>query len=209
MIPVRPELERLPSPRGSATLVWRFTDPVLLASTGPLGGGIGLRPWIVNAQVRPGYGRLDPDEHLVEIASALGLTGAGAGFLTAADVDRACSATDEGVTVEVTVGLDDPSWAAADDEDAPLVGTINTVVQVPARLSDAALVNAVATVTEAKVQALLDAGVRGTGTATDAVGVACPTRGEPEPFGGPRSTWGARLARATYRAVRAGAPQLR
>ncbi len=56
------------------------------------------------------------------------------------------------------------------------------------------------------IQALLDAGIAGTGTATDAVCILAdrPAGGGVEPFGGPRSTWGARAARATYAAVRAG-----
>ncbi len=44
-------------------------------------------------------------------------------------------------------------------------------------------------------------GIAGTGTATDAVCVAVPADGRAEPFGGPRSTWGARLARAVHDAV--------
>jgi adenosylcobinamide amidohydrolase len=78
---------------------------------------------------------------------------------------------------------------------------VNIVGIVPERLSPAALVNAVLTVTEAKAQALWDAGVAATGTASDAVCIVCPTDGPEHPFGGPRSQWGARLARAVHRAV--------
>ncbi|PZS30767.1 MAG: hypothetical protein DLM61_10085, partial [Pseudonocardiales bacterium] len=56
----------------------------------------------------------------------------------------------------------------------------------------------------AKTQALLAAGIAGTGTASDAVTVICPPGAASEQFGGPRSTWGARLARAVHDAVRAG-----
>jgi adenosylcobinamide amidohydrolase len=86
-------------------------------------------------------------------------------------------------------------------------GTVNIVVTLPVALSDAALVNAVATATEAKVQALLDAGLDCSGTPTDAVCVAAPEPGPDggEPFAGPRSPWGARIARAVHTAVLAGA----
>jgi adenosylcobinamide amidohydrolase len=84
------------------------------------------------------------------------------------------------------------------------VGTINIVVSVPERLTDSALVNAVSTATEAKVQALAELGIDATGTATDAVCVLCPAEGRPFAFGGPRSTWGSRLARAVHAAVRRG-----
>ena len=111
--------------------------------------------------------------------------------------------TDAGVEVSATVGLGHPTWAAAPDVASPvsLVGTINLVVVLPEALSDAALVNAVATATEAKSQALWEAGVDGTGTATDAVCVACPQDGAVHAFGGPRSVWGARVARAVHASV--------
>ncbi|WP_433367325.1 adenosylcobinamide amidohydrolase [Actinoplanes sp. CA-142083] len=86
----------------------------------------------------------------------------------------------------------------------PEPGTVNVVVWVPQRLGDAALVNAVATITEAKAQAIRDLGLAATGTATDAVCVVCPPEGDAAEYGGPRSTWGARVARAAYRAVLKG-----
>ena len=77
-------------------------------------------------------------------------------------------------------------------------------MSVPVPLGDAAYVNAVITATEAKTQALLEAGIRATGTASDAVCVAAPAAGEQEDFAGPRSVWGARIARAVHAAVQAG-----
>ena len=104
-----------------------------------------------------------------------------------------------------SVGLTDPIWAAAPPGVRPAgVGTVNVVAWVPARLSEAALVNAVATVAEAKVQALVELEVPGTGTCTDATVLACPTTGPVQPYGGPRSDWGAPLARAVYAAVLRG-----
>lgn len=196
--------------RELTVLVWRFDAPVQVISSGPHGGGIGPRRWVLNAQVSSDYVRLDPDEHVREIASELGLPGTGTGMLTAVDVARSHHATDGPVEVTATVGLGQPTWAAAPDRSSARaagtpVGTINVFAWVPAALGPAALVNAVATVTEAKVQALFDAAVAATGTATDAVVVACPVDGPIETFGGPRSTWGAPLARAVHRAVLAGA----
>ncbi|NEC40088.1 adenosylcobinamide amidohydrolase, partial [Streptomyces rubrogriseus] len=63
--------------------------------------------------------------------------------------------------------------------------------------------------TEAKVQALLDAGLDCSGTPTDAVCVAARApvgEAEVHAFAGPRSEWGARLARAVHRAVGAALP---
>jgi adenosylcobinamide hydrolase len=72
-------------------------------------------------------------------------------------------------------------------------------------------VGALQTAVEAKAQALAAAGVAAanapgyaTGTATDAICVACPP-GERVPFAGPVTRVGADLARAVLEAVRSGA----
>jgi adenosylcobinamide amidohydrolase len=190
--------------RDLAVLVWHFDAPARVISSAPYGGGIGLCSWVLNAQVSPDYDRVDPATHVHEIAAALSLDGHGTGMLTAVDPCLQQQANDGGAEVAVTVGLGQPTWAAAADEPTELVGTINVVAWIPAALSPAALVNAVTTVAEAKAQALFEAGVPGTGTASDAVVIACPDVGAAEAFAGPRSTWGARLARATHAAVLAG-----
>jgi adenosylcobinamide hydrolase len=184
-------------------LVWRCSAPMRAIASSPHGGGLGIRRWVVNAQVPVSYGRRDPDHHLAKLAVSLGLPGRGVGMLTAADVRGYTTATDGGVEALATVGLGHPTLAAAPDEAGPvsLVGTINVVVVIPERLSDAALVNAVATITEAKAQAFRDLRLDATGTATDACCILCPDEARAHAFGGPRSVWGARLARAVHRAV--------
>ena len=190
-------------------LVWRLPQPMRMIASAAHGGGVGSRRWILNAQVPASYGRRDPDHHLAKLGVSLGLPGRGVGMLTAADVRQAAVTGDEGVEVAATVGLGHPTWAAAPDEprQVDLVGTINVVALLPERLSDAALVNAVCTATEAKAQALWDAGLPATGTATDAICIACPDEGRLHAFGGPRSIWGSRLARAVHAAVAAGIPR--
>ncbi|MGH8983145.1 MAG: adenosylcobinamide amidohydrolase [Acidimicrobiia bacterium] len=187
-------------------LVWRLAEPMLAAASTPIGGGIGIRHWIVNAQVALEYSRTDLEAHIAAIGAELGCVGPGVGFLTAAAIDGASSAVDGDVSAHATVGLRHPTLAAApDDASAPsVVGTINIVVGVPVRLTQAALVNAVITCTEAKTQALRDHDVLATGTASDAVCVVCPAIGIAEPFAGPRAPVGARIARAVYAAVGRG-----
>ncbi|AZM93924.1 adenosylcobinamide amidohydrolase (plasmid) [Streptomyces sp. W1SF4] len=182
-----------------------------MISSAVLGGGIGERSWILNAQVPHGYRRTDPDRHLADLAREAGAHGAGVGLMTAADVSRHVHAHGGGVQTSVTAGLEVRGWAASPAEGtlrpaAP--GTINIVATIPVALSDAALVNAVATATEAKVQGLLEAGYDCSGTPTDAVCIAAwsPRPGEEvHAFAGPRSVWGARLARAVHHAVRSAA----
>jgi len=214
-----------------ATALWRPGPGWTMISSGVLGGGLGPREWVLNAQVPGLYDRMDPAAHLAEIAAALGLKGPGVGLLTAASVAGLVTAEDEGAQAAATVGLRVPTWAAAargasDPELAPIgqwqPGTINVVVSVPVPLSDAAFVNAVITATEAKSQAVIEAGYPGTGTASDAICVAAPTSGATpsvaartsgaasttwalQDFAGPRSVWGARIARAVHEAVITGA----
>jgi adenosylcobinamide amidohydrolase len=180
-----------------------------VASTAGCGGGVGPRSWVINAQVARDYARRDLDAHGAELAAREPLAGPGVVMFTAADVAGEQRAVRDGVHVSATVGLTHPTWAA--DISSELSGavfppgTINVVAVLPVRLAQGALLNALTTVTEAKTQALLVAGVAGTGTPSDAVTICCASTGVEEPFAGPRSSWGAALARATYDAVLAGA----
>ncbi len=209
----------VPLPRPA--LVQVFPHGWRAISTAVVGGGITPVGWWLNAQVSRAYAHPDPVAHGVQIAQELGLdvTTPGVVMLTAADTSRYTTALEVGVEVVATVGLGLPVPAAAPDDvdwastqaptlDAVRPGTINLLVCVPVPLADAALVNAVVTATEAKTQALVEAGVPGTGTCSDAVCIACPRpgdgSGEAQAYGGPRSRWGARLARAVHSAVAAG-----
>lgn len=210
LLPVQ-HLARVENGEPLHSLLWRAGAGWRMISSAVLGGGIGERAWVLNAQVGHGYCRTDPDRHLADLAGEADARGPGVGLMTAADVRAYGQADDEGVEAVATAGLGVRQWAAspAEGTGVPLPpGTINIVVALPVALSDAALVNAVATATEAKVQALLDAGYDCSGTPTDAVCVAArsPRPGdEVHAFAGPRSLWGARLARAVHRAVHAAA----
>lgn len=204
--------ERVEPAGARPALVWRFAEPVRVLTSAVLGGGWGERSWVLNAEVDLSYDGADPAADLRAIASGLGLDpDAGVGLMTAARVLDVADADDGGAQCAATVGLSHPTWAAAPDGDwsrwSP--GTVNLVCWVPLALTDAALVNLVATVTEAKTQALLDAGVPGSGTASDAVALCCPAApadpsADAARYGGPRSVWGARLARAVHSAVTDG-----
>lgn len=102
-----------------------------------------------------------------------------------------------------------PSSGPDGDPPARAPGTINIVVSLPrsAPLSPSALVQAVGTITEAKSQVLVQAGVPGTGTASDAVVVlSAPLgrHGDLVAFAGVRSEWGQLVAQAVHTVVAAG-----
>lgn len=190
-------------------LWWRFARRPVALSSASVGGGRTRPHWLVNIGVPLDYARTDLGAHVREVTRDLGLVGAGVALFTAADVTRVRHAEHRGAQVWATVGITKPTWAA--DPSGGFTpwspGTINVVVTLPVLLEPGAMVNAVITVTEAKTQALLDAGVPGTGTASDAVVILCDAdaAGPGETFGGPRSRWGSALAVATHTAVLAGA----
>jgi adenosylcobinamide hydrolase len=194
--PIVPELATFSD--GQRCLLWRCESQRHQLSCAPVGGGLSVVDWVVNLAV-----------HAAEVSSHLGLAGQGVTMLTAADVGAVVSAAEQGVRVDVTVGISTPTWAAAESFDEGNVGpgTINIVVQLPISLTAAAAVNVVITATEAKPQALIEHGVAGTGTATDAVVVLWPKEvenSEPIQFGGPRSQWGGSVARVVHAAVGRG-----
>ncbi|MBE1461328.1 adenosylcobinamide amidohydrolase [Kibdelosporangium phytohabitans] len=191
---------------GRPMLMWSMPEGTRAISTGVVGGGINPCRWVVNVRVEYEYHR-DPVEHLTGLAADWHLAGPGTGLLTAARLKDFTTGTDGDAECVTTVGLTHPVYAAAPDHSAEWApGTINTVCWVPVGLSDAALVNTVVTATEAKTQAMIDAGIAGTGTPSDAIVVCCPQDGD-EPYGGPRSQWGQRLANAVYQATFAGSVQ--
>lgn len=194
-------------------LVASFDAPLRCLSSAVLNGGFHTARHWLNLQVGHDYARTDPAAHLAEAAVARGLDpDEVVGMLTAADV-RAGVRRDRGpATAVATVGIGQPLAAAGRrPRGVRRVGTINVLVVVDAPLTDAALVAAVQTATEAKAQALADTGVLAlnhdgpaTGTATDAICVAAPP-GAHVAFAGPATPVGAAVALAVHGAVRSGA----
>lgn len=217
--------------RHDGVLVWSVPAGWSAISSAAVGGGI-LRPrWVLNAGVDEGFARTDLEVWAAQTAGGLGLAGPGCALLTAADVSQVEHARRDGVLAWATVGVTKPTWPhdplaggprpdghlagprgtalEASARQVPAPGTVNIVVAVPVPLTPSALVQALGTVTEAKAQVLVGAGVPGTGTASDAVVVLCPDRdavpGAPQvPFVGVRSTWGRRVAHAVHDAVLTG-----
>jgi adenosylcobinamide hydrolase len=196
-------------------LVVEFDAPHRCLSSAVLGGGLGeMRSWL-NAQVPSDYARTDPEAHLAELVRELGLPPPAVGMMTAALIEDHVDVARGTVRVVATVGLRDPHAAASTGIPpavVPPAGTINLLILLQAPLTDAALVGAVSTAVEAKVQALATAGVKAgsvtaTGTATDSLCVACPEApaGSPVQFAGPATRVGTDLARAVHDAVVLGA----
>lgn len=109
----------------------------------------------------------------------------------------------------VTVGLGNKARAGAELPAASLYpGTINTIIVIDGQLTDAAMVNAVITATEAKAAALQSLGVDvngqpATGTSTDAVLIATTCRGHLYSYAGTATALGYMIGRTVYEAIMA------
>lgn len=130
----------------------------------------------------------DPAVTLQSYSDGLGIEGAAAGMMTSASMDsyREICKTEQGVeiTAIVTTGLSNAlcagDWAGVRQFDTPRrpSGTINIVVITNALLAQAAMVESVMMIAEAKAVAMRELGVRSiesgktaTGTGTDAVAI--------------------------------------
>ena len=202
-------------------LVWDLDGSRQAISSASVGGGLRRVRWVLAVGVDKGYARTDLTAHVAEIVAGLGLAGeedAVCALFTAADVAQVATSESGGGRAWATVGVTRPTWpvreaARAGSFTPPTPGTVNLVVSLPVVLSPSALVQAVGTATETKAQVLVQAGVPGTGTASDALVVLCPVVDEgdgdpacdgPVEFAGVRSPWGTHLARAVHGAVVAG-----
>lgn len=111
-----------------------------------------------------------------------------------------------------TVGLGNALRAGAEPYAAPLPSTINVLCHVSARLSDEALLEALALATEAKTLAVREAEVPcvqgalpASGTGTDCVVVACAADGTAETYAGKHTLLGHAIGKAVHDAVARGA----
>lgn len=197
------------------TLPERFR---LLSST-IMNGGYAETDTVFFYEVPLGYDNSFPEEDMEQQCRRFGIPPHAVGFMTAADIRRVITVCKEefngvqavavataGVTNAVYAGerlpqevLDLlPEHVPPCDRNPP--GTINILVAVNVPLHDCGLANALITVTEAKAAALMDTGVDGTGTTSDAVSVACPI-GDGCKYAGTATDVGVAIARAVRSAV--------
>ncbi len=181
-------------------IVLRSQQPLNILASAVVGGGQTQARVIINQHVDKNYHHPDPPQDLREFAAGAGITEPFVGLMTAAYLDGVKTMTlrERGLTVSVvlTAGLSNPTSAGLSSPAALAPGTINIIVLIDARLSSAAMVNAVITATEAKTGVLLQRGVStpeghpATGTSTDSIVVACTNRGKTVPYAGPATTAG-------------------
>jgi len=198
------------------TLVVSFPTLYRVLGWAPLNGGFGAARTIVNHQVRTDeYFTQEPEIFLRALAQRLGLAAPIVGMMTGVKIERLVRRVEQrdspAIECFATIGLSN-ALAVGDPatyEENP--GTINLIVAVNSPLTAAALVEAVAIATEAKVRALYAAGVKSTvsealatGTGTDCVAIACPPGESAYRYCGKHTTLGELLGRVVYEAVAEG-----
>ncbi len=189
----------------------RSDRPLYVLSSALACGGFARTCDVVNMHVDDVAPDSSPQAELAAFAAGLGVGDGFVGLMTAAATQQArlsvARAADLTVASVVSVGLSNTARAGLTPP-APLApGTINAIVLVDGRLTDAAMVNAVITATEAKTAVLAEwdvrtpDGDRATGTSTDAVVVACTGRGTPLPYAGPATPVSHLVARTVLDAI--------
>lgn len=197
-------------------LVVRLGRPCRSLGWALVGGGLTTTGTVVFCQVRSGdlAPPVDPEEWLRRKLAENHLEGAVA-MMTSRRLDRFVEhrESEGGVAVRVVATLGLSNGVAAGDPATyrESVGTINVHGHVSVPLSDAALVEAVALVTEAKTAALVEHPLPSslsdrtiTGTGTDCVVVTCPpadVRHPAVPYAGKHCVTGAVIGSAVRHSV--------
>ena len=153
------------------------------ASTG-IDGGIKPVSTLLSHTVSPEWDHRDPARDLRTVRARHGLPGDFFGLMTAVEMKNLCIFQYDFITVFITAGI------RSHEVDVP--GTINIIICSREGFTDAALLGAIITATEAKVVSLDTNGYAISGTATDAIIVA--SEGEPVHFyAGPVTEAGKRI----------------
>jgi adenosylcobinamide hydrolase len=199
--------------QGYKVMLVHLPKRMRVLSTTIMNGSYTVADTIIMVQVPISYNGNEPEAELAAIVKELGLNEHTVGFMTAADMEKVITVVeqdycDQMALAIVTAGVKNAVYAGElipDHVMAQLGGgsahTINIMVVLSRPLHDTGLANAIITATEAKSAGLMDAGVRGTGTTSDAVAIICPI-GEGEKYAGTATDAGICLARAVRQAVK-------
>jgi adenosylcobinamide amidohydrolase len=186
-------------------------NPLTTLSSAIIGGGYTRTNHIININVGKNFLCDDPGAWLLTKAHEMGIHTNFIGLLTAVKMEKARIVTlqDGELTVSalVTAGVSNASCAGVTPPFSPAPGTINIILLLDADLTQAAMLNAVITATEAKTAVLQARNVRtandepATGTSTDTVTIAATGSGKTQDYAGPVTAIGWLIARTVRAAL--------
>jgi len=202
-----------------ATAVVHLSERMEVLSSAMKNGGHTIADTLFIAQVPHGYNTDDPLSDIEKIMEKHGIPADAVGFMTAAEVKYVFSTVEteyEGMTTfaAATAGLSNhvvagellENWEErfriSQERYRMLVGgTINIIGISPVPLTDAAKINIMMPMTEAKSAAMSILGYRETGTTSDAIAIASPIGDERETNAGTGVPLGISMARSVKAAV--------
>ena len=175
------------------------------------GGGFRRVRHILNANVAENYCSNNPAADLRAIAARCGVSDPFVGLLTAVQLHKArisfAEQADVRVGALITAGVSNATCAGVSLPCQSTAGTINIILLLNAKLTRAAMLNAIVTVTEAKSAVLHEMNVRtpdgalATGTSTDTVTIAMTGVGPTLPYAGPATIVGWLIAKTVRQAL--------
>ena len=198
-------------------LTARFAEPQRTLGWSLLHPGFSIATDVVWVEVRNSDlgPSVDPHAFLEARLARSGLPNALA-FMTSRDIRRHHLCHRHAGAVEATclttVGLSNGERVGTRRASGPHAGTINTLVHVSVPLTDGAMVEAISIVAQARTAAVIEfqevqRGTAITGTGTDCIVIASPSRGEPVAWAGLHTDVGEAVGSAVYAATRDGAEQ--
>jgi len=214
-------LDRMTVRQKQDVLILSFLQPVPTLSWAVLNGGFCHAHHIINHHVNGNDALFcaQPGPWLERAASGLRLQGKVVGMATAVEMKHLVRVSMESGVVRVTcfatvgcgnaLSVADPASVAI-EEPAPTLHTINMILTVQPGLSDEAMVEAVQIVTEGRVRALYENGIKScrsglppTGTGTDCVAIVSLDEGM-ERYCGKHTKLGELIGAAAYMSVAKG-----
>jgi adenosylcobinamide amidohydrolase len=198
-------------------LTARFAEPQRTLGWSLLHPGFSIATDVVWVEVRNSDlgPSVDPHAFLEARLARSGLPNALA-FMTSRDIRRHHLCHRHAGAVEATclttVGLSNGERVGTRRASGLYAGTINTLVHVSVPLTDGAMVEGISIVAQARTAAVIEfqdvqRGAAITGTGTDCIVIASPSRGEPVAWAGLHTDVGEAVGSAVYAATRDGAEQ--
>lgn len=180
-------------------------EPLVILSSAIIGGGFSRIRHILNAHVDKNFNAPNPKDWLRSLAARMDIRESFIGLMTAVKLSKTRIAFLESdgssVGALVTAGVSNASAAGITPVFSSKPGTINIILLLNARLTRAAMLNAVITATETKTAVLMEKkvltaeGDPATGTSTDTITIAATNNGILQAYAGPVTTIGWLIAR--------------
>jgi adenosylcobinamide hydrolase len=181
-------------------------EQLVTLSSAIIGGGFSRRRHILNTYVDKNFNSPNPKNWFRSLAARMDIHESFIGLMTAVKLSKAritfLESDSLSVGALVTAGVRNASAAGITPPFSNKAGTINIILLLDARLTHAAMLNAVITVTETKTAVLMEKNILtpdgdpATGTSTDTVTIAATNKGALQAYAGPVTTIGWLIARA-------------